>query len=467
MRDNQQAVPETGHATGPSPVGIRWTQLAASLGFGLVQLDVTVINVALPRLGTELGAGISGLQWIVDGYALVLAVMLLIGGFLGDRFGARRVYLIGVGIFALGSALCGSAPEVVTLVAARALQGAGAAVMLPCSLSLVNHATQHDSALRIRAVGLWTASGSIGLAAGPLIGGLLLAIGSWRTIFLINLPICLAAALFALRAPETPRENEGQSLDPLGQLLAILALGGLVGGVIEAHPLGLAHPIVLGLFATAAVATPLFIRVEARSAAPLMPLWLFRSPTFTTAVLYGAVANVTLYGMIFVLSLYFQRVRGYGGPSLGLAYLPLTATFVVVNLINPRMVRRFGVRACMVGGFLVDALGFALLLVLSPDSSYWIAVPAFILMPAGMGTGIPAMIGAMLASVDRARSGVASAITNASRQAGGAVGVALFGSLAGHDLVGGLHTGALISVGLLLAMAGLTQAFVPGRLSMR
>jgi MFS transporter, DHA2 family, methylenomycin A resistance protein len=466
MHDIRQAASGSGHIVASSG-DIRWTQLAASLGFGLVQLDVTVINVALPRLGTELGAGISGLQWIVDGYALVLAVMLLIGGFLGDRFGARRVYLVGLGIFSLGSALCAGAPEVVTLVAARGLQGAGAAVMLPCSLSLVNHATQHDPPLRLRAIGLWTASGSIGLAAGPLIGGLLLAIGSWRLIFLINLPICVAAALFAVRAPETPRENEGQGLDPLGQLLAILALGGLVGGVIEAHPLGLTHPVVLGLFAMALVATPLFIRVEARSAAPLMPLSLFRSRTFTTAVLYGAVANVTLYGMIFVLSLYFQRVRGYGGPSLGLAYLPLTATFIAVNLVNSRMVHRFGVRACMVGGFLVDALGFALLLVLSSDSSYWIAVPAFILMPAGMGTGIPAMIGAMLASVERARSGVASAVTNAARQAGGAVGVAVFGSLAGHDLVGGLHAGAVLSVILLVVMAGVTRAFVPGRLGMR
>ena len=447
--------------------GAGWTQAAANLGFALVQLDVTVVNVALPRLGSDLAAGISGLQWIVDGYALVFAVMLLVGGYLGDRYGARRMYLAGVGLFALASALCGLAPEVVTLVAARALQGVGAAVMLPCSLSLINHATQHDAPLRVRAVGLWTASGSIGLAAGPVLGGLLLAGGSWRLIFLVNLPVCLFAALFALRAPETPREAEGQGFDPFGQLLAVLALGGLVGAVIEAHPLGFGHPAVIGLLLLAGVAGPLFVWVEGRVAAPVLPLSLFRSSTFSTAVAYGTAANVTFYGMIFVLSLYFQRVRGYGGPETGLAYLPLMATFIAVNLVNSRMVARFGVRACMVGGFLVDALAFAALLMLGVGSPYWLALPAFLLMPAGMGTGVPAMIGAMLGSVERSRSGVAAAVTNAARQAGGAIGVAVFGTLAGPDLVGGLHLGAALSAMLLVAMALVAALFVPGRVVTR
>ena len=447
--------------------GTGWTQAAANIGFALVQLDVTVVNVALPRLGSDLGAGISGLQWIVDGYALVFSVMLLVGGFLGDRYGARRMYLAGVGLFALASALCGVAPGVVALVAARAVQGVGAAVMLPCSLSLINHATQHDASLRVKAVGLWTASGSIGLAAGPVLGGLLLAGGSWRLIFLVNLPVCLFAALFALRAPETPREEEGQGFDPWGQILAILALGGLVGAVIEAHPLGFGHPLVIGLLLLAGVAGPLFVWVEGRVAAPVLPLSLFRSKTFSTAVAYGTAANVTFYGMVFVLSLYFQRVRGYGGPETGFAYLPLMATFIAVNLVNARMVARFGVRACMVGGFLVDALGFAALLALGASSPYWLALPAFLLMPAGMGTGVPAMIGAMLGSVERSRSGVAAAVTNAARQAGGAVGVAVFGTLAGPDLVGGLHAGAAISAVLLIAMALVALVFVPGRAAPR
>ncbi len=443
-----------------------WSQAATSLGFGLIQLDVTIVNVALPRLGQELGGGISALQWIVDGYALVFSVLLLIGGFLGDRYGARRIYGIGIAIFAVSSALCGLAPDIGTLIAARALQGIGAAVMLPCSLSLLNHATQHDPRLRARAVGLWAASGSIALAAGPVLGGLLLGFGSWRGVFLINLPICLVAVLLTMRVPETPREEEGQGFDPLGQTLAILALTGLVGAVIEAHPLGFTHPLVLGGFALALVTAPLFVWVEVRSKAPLLPMGLFRSGTFSIAVVYGMVANFTFYGMVFVLSLYFQHARHYGATETGFAYLPLMATFVAVNLVSGRVVARFGTRAAMVAGFLVDALGFALITLLGSGSAYAWVLPAFILMPAGMGTGIPAMIGAMLGSVDRSVSGIAAAVTNAARQAGGAIGVAVFGALVGEDIVGGMHLAALLSTVLLIAVAVMALVVMSARKAM-
>ena len=439
------------------------TELAAGVGFGLIQLDVTVVNVALPSLGTELGSGMSGLQWIVDGYALVFSVLLLIGGFLGDRYGARRIYLAGIAIFAGASTLCGLAPDIGTLIAARVLQGAGAAVMLPCSLSLINHATQHDPALRARAVGWWTTAGSIALASGPVLGGVLLALSGWRGVFLVNLPVCLVAYVLTLRLPETPREEEGQGFDPVGQLLAILALAGLTGAIIESHPLGWSHPIVIGGLALFLVGGPAFVLVELRSRAPVLPMRLFRSPTFSTAVVYGAAANVTIYGMVFVLSLYFQEARGYGAVETGFAFLPLMFTFVVVNLNNARLVARFGPRALMVAGFLVDALGFCLLLLLGGASPYWLALPAFVLMPAGMGTGVPAMIGAMLGSIDRRHSGVASATMNAARQAGGAIGVAIFGALAGPHLVSGLHTSALVSAVLLLASAAIAFVFVPGR----
>ena len=269
--------------------------------------------------------------------------------------------------------------------------------------------------------------------------------------------------LLTFKVPETPREEEGQGFDPAGQILAILALTGLTGAVIEAHPLGFAHPIVLGGFALALVAAPLFVWVELRSRAPLLPMRLFRSGTFSIAVVYGMAANFTFYGMVFVLSLYFQRARHYGATETGFAYLPLMATFVAVNLVNGWVVGRFGVRIPMVAGFLVDALGFSLLLLLGPTSSYWLALPAFILMPAGMGTGIPAMIGAMLGSVDRSVSGVAAAVTNAARQAGGAIGVAVFGALVGDDLVGGMHAAAILSAALLVATAAAAAIWIPGR----
>ncbi|MBE7209387.1 MAG: MFS transporter [Gluconacetobacter diazotrophicus] len=374
-----------------------------------MQLDVTVVTVALPRLGRELPAGMAGLQWIVDGYALPFSATLLLGGFGGDRLGAGRVFGIGVVVFGLASAGCGLAPDLFALVAARVLQGLGAALMLPCALSLVNHATQHDRDLRARALALWTAAGSIGLASGPVLGGVLLGAGSWRWIFLLNLPVCALAWFFARRAPETPREEEGQGLDPFGQLLAVLALGGLVGGVIESHARGIGDPVVSALLATGVAALPLFVLVEMRQAAPLLPPALFRSRVFSVSMLYGAASSVSYYGVLFVLSLYFQHVRGFGALGTGLAFLPLTATFTVVNLVSASLVARWGARTCMVGGFALDAAGFALLAELGPHSPYWAAVPAFVLIPAGMGTGIPAMLGVMLGSAPRERSGVASA----------------------------------------------------------
>ena len=445
-----------------------WSQAATSIGFALIQLDVTIVNVALPRLGQELGGGISALQWIVDGYALVFSVLLLIGGFLGDRYGARRVYMVWVsGLFAAASTLCGLAPDIGTLIAARALQGIGAAVMLPCSLSLLNHATQHDPALRARAVGLWAASGSIALAAGPVLGGLLLGLGSWRGVFLINLPICLVALLLTVKSAGNAAGGGGAGFRSRGPDPCHPGPDGSHWGGDRGSPARLQAPARPRAASRWRWSTaPLFVWVELRSRAPLLlPMRLFRSGTFSIAVVYGMAANVTFYGMVFVLSLYFQRARHYGATETGFAYLPLMATFVAVNLVSGRVVGRFGVRMAMVAGFLVDALGFSLLLLLGPASAYWLALPAFILMPAGMGTGIPAMIGAMLGSVDRSISGVAAAVTNAARQAGGAIGVAVFGALVGDDLVGGMHAAAILSAILLVAVAAAAAIWIPGRVA--
>src|SRR5579863_1854449 len=237
----------------------------ASLGFGLIQLDVTIVNVALPRIGATLGAPVDALQWVVDAYALVFAVLLLTGGLLGDRFGARRLFRIGLGVFALASLGCGTAPNAGLLIAMRALQGIGAAAMLPSSLALLNHACHHDARLRARAVGLWTAAGGVTIAAGPLIGGMLIAAGSWRTIFLVNLPLCAVGAWLTAQVDETERAVRVAHLDLAGQALAIMALAGFTGGVIELRPLGALHPIVIGGFVLALVAGAAFVRCEARS----------------------------------------------------------------------------------------------------------------------------------------------------------------------------------------------------------
>jgi DHA2 family methylenomycin A resistance protein-like MFS transporter len=443
---------------------IRWTVAATSFGFGLVQLDVTIVNVALPRIGSDLGTGVAGLQWVVDAYALVFAALLLTAGFLGDRFGARRLYLAGLGIFALASLGCGVATDATTLVIGRAFQGVGAAAMLPSSLSLLNNASGHDSNLRAWAVGWWTAAGSITIAAGPIVGGLILGVASWRTIFLVNLPVCALGAILTLRVPKTTSADRGRGFDPLGQILGIVALGVLVAAVIEAKPLGPLHPLVIAGFAIGILAGVGFVFAEAKAKTPMLPLSLFRAPGFAVCVIYGMAVNLTYYGIVFVLSLYLQRGLGYGAVQTGFAYLPLTATFFVVNVLSGTLVARFGSRQPMIWGALVDALGFALLLRLDTHSPYVAMLLPFALMPAGMGTGVPAMTTAVLAGVDRAMSGVAAAVLNAARQAGGALGVALFGAFAsGENITAGLHASAATALVLLLGVSALAAFAMPRR----
>jgi len=429
---------------------------AASLGFGLIQLDVTIVNVALPRIGAALGAPVDVLQWVVDAYALVFAVLLLSAGVLGDRFGARRVFRAGLVLFALASLGCGFAPSAGMLIAMRALQGIGAAAMLPASLALLNHACHHDGRLRARAIGLWTAAGGVTIAAGPLIGGLLIAAGSWRTIFLVNLPICVLGAWLTVRVAETERAPRAPHLDLAGQLLAIAALTGLTGAVIELRPLGLYHPLVLGGFAIALAAGVAFVRCEARSHAPMLPLRLFRLPSFSPAVGFGVLANLTYYGIVFVLSLYLQRVLGYSAFAAGLAYLPLTATFIVSNVASGWVIGRAGTRRPMIAGALVGAAGFVLLLGLGSGTPYWRMLPGFALIPLGMGLAVPAMTTTILSAVDKTASGVVAAVLNAARQAGGAMGVALFGAFAGNGhIVVGLHIAVLTAVAAMVTASGL------------
>lgn len=436
--------------------GVGAALAAASLGFGLIQLDVTIVNVALPRIGTELHAPVDMLQWVVDAYALVFAVLLLSAGVLGDRFGARRIFRAGLALFALASLGCGFAPGTGALIAMRAVQGAGAAAMLPASLALLNHACHHDGRLRARAVGLWTAAGGVTIAAGPLIGGLLIAAGSWRTIFLVNLPICVVGAWLTTRVDEIERAPRAPHLDLAGQVLAIAALTGLTGGVIELRPLGLDHPLVLGGFAVALIAGTAFVRCEARSPAPMLPLSLFRLPSFSPAVGFGVLANLTYYGIVFVLSLYLQRVLGYSAFAAGLAYLPLTATFIVSNVASGWVMGRAGTRRPMIAGALVGAAGFALLLGLGAGTPYWRMLPGFALIPLGMGLAVPAMTTTILSAVDKTASGVAAAVLNAARQAGGAIGVALFGAFAGNGhIVAGVHAAVLTAVAAMLTAAGL------------
>ncbi|MEP9328546.1 MFS transporter [Paraburkholderia phymatum] len=450
-----------------------------SIGFVVTQLDVTIVNIALAKIGADLGANVTGLQWIVDAYTLAFAVLMLSAGVLGDRFGARRMFACGIALFAAASLACGLAPDAATLVGARAVQGMGAAAMLPNSLALLNAACGHDPKLRARAVGLWTAAGAIAIAAGPVIGGLLIAAFGWRAIFLVNLPICALglAATFAwvplapstASAADTPERSRNdpaaRGIDPAGQLLAIVALTAFTGAVIEWRPLGLRHPLVGGGFVLALIAAAAFIVAERRVRTPMLPLTFFSNRTFSAAVLFGICVNLTYYGVVFVLSLYLQHARGETALQAGLAFLPLTGGFLVSNVASGWVVGRCGARVPMIAGAMTAALGYGLLHFVGAASPLWALLVPFLLIPSGMGLAVPAMTTAVLASADRQRAGTASAVLNTARQAGGAVGVATFGALAGASdaagsavaaqVVAALHASTLISACILLCALGL------------
>jgi DHA2 family methylenomycin A resistance protein-like MFS transporter len=440
-----------------------WLLIATSFGFVVVQLDVTIVNVALPQIGSALHAGVAGLQWVVDAYTLSFAALLISAGVIGDRFGSRRIFLAGFMLFTVASVICGCAPTIGILIAARAMQGAGAALLVPTSLAILNHCSDNP-ALRARMVALWTAAGGVSIAAGPVAGGFLLAAFGWRSIFLVNIVLCGVAILLVLKfVPSDSRTGDSDAkasrqLDLLGQILAVLTLTGIVGAIIEGGHRNLTHPIVLAGFLLGAVAAAIFIRVERRTASPMLPLQFFSLPGFSAAVVFGILVNLTYYGVIFVISLYLHQARGYSALRTGIAFLPLTATFIVSNVITGWLTARTGSRFPMILGALIGMVGYAFLLRLDESTSLLSMMSAFVLIPGGMGLAVPAMTTAILSSVPRERSGTASAVLNTARQTGGAIGVAVFGALLGHSrqqIIPGLHTSALISTGLLFTAAAL------------
>jgi DHA2 family methylenomycin A resistance protein-like MFS transporter len=452
----------TGEAAGEAAGGgrARWALLATSLGFGVVQLDVSVVNVAIKPIGADLGGGVSGLQWVVGAYTLAFAALILSAGALGDRIGARRVFVAGFTLFTVASAACGLAPSLGVLIAARAVQGVGAAVLVPCSLSLLNHAYR-DPRARAHAVGLWAAGASVALSAGPLIGGLLTSTLGWRSIFFINAPIGLAGILLTLRfAAETPRSAD-RGVDLPGQLTAILTLVALAAAMIQAGRRGFADGLVLAGFGVAAVALTAFVAIESRQSRPMLPLSLFRSRTFSVSSSIGIVINIAFYGLIFVLSLYFQSTRHYSVLLTGLAFAPTTIAVCVANLLASRLARVFGPRATLAGSALLVAAGLGGLLVIGPGTGFPVIVAQLVAVGFGLGVIVPVMTSALLGSVDPKHSGVASGTLNTARQTGSVIGVGLFGSLAAEHLVSGLRLALVISIGLVLLVVALTFGLQP------
>jgi DHA2 family methylenomycin A resistance protein-like MFS transporter len=447
------------HATTRRGSPVTVITAATSLGFAVVQLDGSILNVALPRIGAAFGASVNSLQWTVDAYLLVFAALLLSAGALGDRIGSKRAFIAGFAIFAVASCACGMAATPGALIAFRAMQGIGGALLVPCSLALINHACGDDTAVRARAIGIWTASGGVALAAGPVASGLLLSYLGWRSIFLVNLPIAVLGIWLAGRfAVETDRPPTPRGIDPAGQILAIVVLLGLVWAVIEAGTFGWTAPRVVGGLIVTATAGIGLVLVERRVEYPAIPLVFFEDTTFTVATLAGFLVSLTIYGLSFALSLYFQRVLFYTPAEAGWAFVPFAAGVTVSNLAGGWLSAKAGVRLPMAGGLILAATGFAFLSGISADATYASMLPAQLLVRFGIGLAVPPMTAALLSTVPRSRSGAASGLLNAIRQAGAAIGVALFGALIRDNVVEGLRIAVVISA-VLLALAAAAAAF--------
>ena len=440
------------------------TLAAMSLGFGVVQLDVTIVNTAMPAIGTSLEAKIPELQWIVSAYTIAFAAFILTAGALGDRLGAKKVFMAGFAIFTAASVACALAPTAFILIGTRAIQGVGAAILVPNSLALLNHAFR-DEKERGRAVGYWAAGASLALTAGPFAGGALVALAGWRSIFLVNLPIGMAGLWLTSRyVSETPT-GRGHDLDLLGQLLAIAVLGGLAYAIIEAGNLGIANLGVLTAFALFLAAIILFILLEAKASQPMLPLSLFSNAMFARTTIIGLLVNVAFYGLIFVLSLYFQTVEKRSAFAAGLAFIPMMGAVLPANLLASRVSERFGARAAIAAGAAICAAGCAALLWITPDTSYGVMVVQLVAIGGGLGLLVPPLTSALLGSVEKEKSGIAAGVLNATRQSGSVIGVALFGAIvarAGH-FVAGAHSVLLICIALLLASALVIAAPVNGR----
>jgi DHA2 family methylenomycin A resistance protein-like MFS transporter len=344
--------------------------LIMTVGYFLVLLDVTIINVTLPSIRGALGAGVSELQWVVDGYAVALAALLLTGGTLGDLYGHRRVVLTGLVVFGIASLACGLAPTPGALIGARVVQGMGAAVLLPGTLAIITRAYQGDRGAQARAISLWAAVGSLALPAGPLLGGLLVDATGWRGVFLVNLPVVVLSMLASERVVRESERASEQRLDWLGALLAAALLAALALAFIGGGHAGWTSVPVIAAGICAVLALVCFIFVEGRSASPMLPLGFFRVPGFIGANTVAGLMNLVVLGTIFVLTLYLQVVRGYPALLAGFQTLPMFAPLSALAPLGGRLTARLGPRLPMAGGLAIGVFGMALLGRLEAGSNY-------------------------------------------------------------------------------------------------
>ncbi|MEW5813435.1 MAG: MFS transporter [Actinomycetota bacterium] len=430
--------------------------VSCCLSLLIVSMDATIVNVAIPAIRTDLSATPAQMQWVLDVYTLVLASLLMLSGATGDRFGRRRVFQIGLGVFAVGSLACSLAPTIDALIGARLLQGIGGSMLNPVALSIISQIFVGPRE-RARALGIWGAVVGISMALGPIVGGLLIETVGWRSVFWINLPICAAAVLLtAIFVPET-KSATMRTVDPIGQLLAVATLFGVVYTLIEGPVLGWTHARVIGVAVVAALALAAFLRYESRRDDPFLDLRFFRSIPFSSATI-SAVSAFSAWGaFLFMMSLYLQGERGYSAMHTGLIYLPIAVGALVFSPLSGRLVGRFGARPSLVIAGVLIATASTMLTFLTAATPVWSLLIVFTVFGIGFAMVNAPITNAAVGGMPLDRAGAASAVTSTSRQVGVSIGVALCGSVAGSaiTLAGGDFAAAARPLWFVCAALGL------------
>jgi DHA2 family methylenomycin A resistance protein-like MFS transporter len=429
--------------------------IATCLGFLVVQLDVSVVNVGLATLKSAFDMDFSGLQWVINSYALVFSAFLILGGMLGDKFGAKAIFICGFFIFTVASMGCGLANSMTMLIVLRAVQGLGAALLVPTSLTLIRLSFA-DPIIRRWAVAMWGACGGIALATGPVMGGLMIQYFGWRSIFIINVPIgMLAIWLIAYAAPPSVRIDK--RIDALGQITIAICLSALTYAVTGASTQGWCFfpTLMLVLAIIFAIA---FVSIERKVEHPMLPVRLAKNPVLCATALSGAVINLTFYGIVFALSIYFQTILNYSSFRTGLAFIPLTAVLTISTMTSSRIARQVSDISIITSGFSIQIIGFIALSQLKPDSSLWLLNIPLMLVGIGSAISVPSITHSMLMSVSQYDAGIASGLMASARQMGGVIGVAVFGALISQPDVEhfslGMSRGMLFCALLLLVCIG-------------
>jgi EmrB/QacA subfamily drug resistance transporter len=419
---------------------------ATCFGLFMVMLDNTVVNLALPTIQRELGSGLTELQWIVDAFVLFLAAFMLTGGTLGDLYGRKRAFISGLAIFTASSLLCALSPSVEILIAGRAIQGLGAAIMMPSTLSILTN-TFTDPKERAQAIGIWAGVSGIALAVGPAVGGIMVDSWGWQSIFYLNVPIGIVAMAIAIRLVRESKNPEGRSLDIPGQVLAIVGLGALTFAFIEANNYGWRSATIITLFVVAALSLAAFGLWEARAKSPMLQLKFFRNTTFLGSNLVGVAVAFGLFGMMFFLALFMQNVQGYSATGAGVRQLPATLAVMVSAILSGRIVGRIGARLPMTIGMTLMGgalLAFTAVQATTPYEAYWWILT---IMGIGIGLVMSPVTTAVMSTVPAARAGMASGTLNTARQVGGVFGIAVLGSIVTSQFVSQLRE-ALAALGL-------------------